>query len=305
MRVVALAGGTGSAKLLRGLSDELGQFTVIANPGDNVWMYGLYICPDIDIAMYTLAGIANRKKGWGIEGDTFAALRQLKAFGEQTWFELGDMDMATCLFRTELLKRGETLTQVTKRLCRWLGVRQDVIPPTDNHVETHIITRQGEMHLQEYWVKRRGRPKSLGVKYLGANTAKVTREARDAILGADKIIICPGNPITSILPILAVGDFRRVLKNSNAYRVALSPMFGRGAFGGPAPALMRASEFEPTSLGVAKLYSDVIDEVVVHDRDGGMKGRIEALGMRCRETNTLMRNRGEERRVASILIEKK
>ena len=266
-------------------------------------MYGLYICPDIDIAMYTLAGIANRAKGWGIHGDTFTVIRQIGNLGEEAWFQLGDRDLATCLLRTQQLKIGRTLTQVTAWLCKRFGVKQMIVPPTDHQVETHITMKGKEIHLQEFWVRYGGRVVVRGVKYVGARRAKVTRQARDAIMNADRIIICPGNPVTSILPILAVGDFRRLMEYSRRKVVALSPMIGQGSFSGPAPALLKATGVEPTSLGVAKLYSDLLGEIIIHKVDSDQTSRIEALGIACKAVDTEMKNNGDERRLAKFLVQ--
>ncbi len=304
MRVVALAGGTGSSKLLRGLQTSLGQFTVIANAGDNVWMHGLYVCPDIDIAMYSLAGVSNQRKGWGVARDSFQVLRQMRKLGADAWFQLGDKDLATCLVRTKMLREGKTLTQATVSLCEGFGVEQRIIPPTDDPVETHIVTSEGEMHLQEFWVKNGGKPKVREVKYAGARRARVTREARDAVMRAESIILCPGNPVTSILPILAVGEFRQIMKRSRAKKSALSPMIGRGAYSGPAAKLMRAIGTEPTSLGVAKLYSDFLDEIIIHDADSEQAQPIRALGIECITANTGMRNRADEIRLATAVIQR-
>ncbi len=303
MNVVALAGGTGSAKLLRGLKALLGHFAVIANIGDNIWMHGLYICPDVDIAMYTLAGIEDRERGWGIAGDTFEVLGELGRLGAETWFKLGDRDLATHVLRTRLLLGGRRLTEITESLAKSLGVKQSILPPSDEHVETHIQTDEGELHLQEFWVKRRAEPKIRGVRYVGADKAAVTSEVKRAIQNADRILFCPGNPVTSLMPIISIDGLRSLLSKSRAKRLALSPMVGRGALSGPAPILMRALRLEPNSLGVAKLYSGILDGIVIHESDGGMASSIERVGLRCTLADTVMDNPHDERRLAKLLIE--
>jgi len=300
--VVALAGGTGSAKLLRGLKYILKQFVVIANIGDNFWMYGLYICPDIDIAMYTLAGIEGRKRGWGIEGDTFEVLEDLRRLGAEGWFKLGDRDLATHLLRTQLLLGGKRLTEITASLSKNLEVKQTILPPSDEHIETRIQTNEGEMHLQEFWVKRRARPKILGVRYVGAESAKATPEVRDAVQKADRILLCPGNPVTSLLPIISIGGMRNLLEKSSARKIALSPMIGGGAFSGPAPLFMKALGYEPNSLGVAKLYSGIVDEILIDVADRGMASSVERAGLICTLSETTMRSTRDERRLAKQLI---
>ncbi|TLX98850.1 MAG: 2-phospho-L-lactate transferase, partial [Thaumarchaeota archaeon] len=230
MRVVALAGGTGSAKLLRGLGGVLDRFIVVVNTGDNIWMHGLYVCPDIDIAMYTLAGIEDEKKGWGIAGDTFQLLEDLGRLGAATWFKLGDRDFATHVLRTHMLQGGRRLTEITSMLAKRLGVKQTILPPSDQHIETHIITEEGEMHLQEFWVKRKAEGRVRGVRYVGVDSAKVSTEVETALRNAERILFCPGNPITSLEPIISTDGLGTMLAGSRARRIAVSPMVGGGAF---------------------------------------------------------------------------
>jgi len=299
-RVVVLSGGTGSAKFLRGLQ-KLSGFTVIANVGDNAWFHGLYVCPDIDTVTYTLAGIADSRRGWGIQGDEFKTLAQLKRLGaEGTWFNIGDQDMATDLLRTALMREGKTLTEATSAIARGLGVRWwTVLPATDQHVETRIITAEkGEMHLQEFWVKERGRPTPMGVRYSGARRARVTEEVAKSLSHAERVIIAPANPITSVMPILSISGFREALRGSRARKVAVSPMLGESSFSGPAARLMVARGLKPTSEGVARLYRGVIDE---SDRE--QASAIEKAGVSCHLTSTLMRSREDEVRLAKVAME--
>jgi LPPG:FO 2-phospho-L-lactate transferase len=302
MKVVAIAGGTGSAKLLRGLSRLPVDLTVLANVGDNVWIYGVYVCPDVDIATYTLAGISG-PMGWGVAGDTFEALRMLSRLGEETWFRLGDMDMAVCLARTEMLRRGKSLTEATRRITKSLGVESPVLPATDNQLETRIMTPASELHLQEFWVRERGRPRVTGVKYKGARRARPTREVVAAVSAADRIIICPANPVTSIGPMLAVTGFRRLLRATDARIVALSPMEGTAPFSGPAGKLLSATGSLPDSYGVAKLYSDFADCIVISGADVSLKESIRALGMECVTTRTRMKSPTDELRLAKVMTE--
>ncbi len=303
MKLVALAGGTGSSKLLRGLKAEIGNFTVIANVGDNVWMHGLYVCPDIDIAMYTLAGIADSRKGWGVKGDTFKMLEQMALLRGETWFRLGDRDLAIHLLRTEMLKAGKTLTEVTAFALDALKVRQRIMPVTDAPVETHVLTTEGDLHLQEFWVRRRARVAVEDVVYKGASEAHTTREVTSAVDEADRIIICPGNPATSIMPIFAVGEMQKLLASSNAEKIAVSPMIGNRPFSGPAGKIMRALGHGTDSVAVSKMYARIIDRILIDESDVRMKGKIEELGVRCLATGTTMNNYAQERRLARFLIE--
>jgi LPPG:FO 2-phospho-L-lactate transferase len=302
MKVVALAGGTGSAKLLRGLSRLPIDLTVLANVGDNTWIYGVYVCPDVDIATYTLAGISG-PRGWGIAGDTFQVLRGLSRLGMETWFRLGDRDLAVCLDRTEMLRRGRSLTEVTRIIAKSLGVESPILPITDDHLQTRIKTPAGELHLQEFWVRERGRPRAIGVKYEGGRSAKPTPGVAAALSEADRVVVCPANPVTSVGPMLAVTGFRRLLKDTNARILALSPMEGAAPFSGPAGKLLRAVGSLPDSYGVARLYSDFADCLVVSKADAALGEKIRALGMECVTTDTRMKGPSDELRLARVMIE--
>jgi LPPG:FO 2-phospho-L-lactate transferase len=304
-KVVALSGGTGSAKFLRGLR-KVARFTAVANVGDNAWFHGLYVCPDIDIVTYTLAGVADAKKGWGIKDDEFRALGQLRRLrSEGTWFNIGDVDMATHVFRTALMKKGKSLTEVTTTIASRLGVRgSTILPATDEHVETHIITAEkGEVHLQEFWVKEKGRLTAKGVRYVGASKARTTPQVARSLLSAQRVVIAPGNPMTSVMPILSIGGFRGLLRKARARKVAISPMVGRRAFSGPAAKLMAASGLEPTSEGVAGLYRGLIDALVIDERDSAQARAIEGLGISCVRTSTLMKTADDEERLAKVAMQ--
>ncbi|MDA4127018.1 MAG: 2-phospho-L-lactate transferase [Thaumarchaeota archaeon] len=300
--MTAVAGGTGSAKLLRGLQSLPVDLTVIANVGDNIWIHRLYVCPDVDIAMYTLAGIANPKTGWGIKGDTFSTLSQISRIGGETWFKLGDRDLATSALRTGMLRRGMTLTAVTDRLRKSFGVKCELLPATDQNLETRIDTPLGDMHLQEFWVREKGEPEVTGVHYRGASRASITAEVRRALSGADRVVICPANPITSIGPMLAISGFAKELAGSDARVVALSPMVGEAPFSGPAGKLMKAAGRKADSVGIASMYQKFVDCIVVASEDQAMKKRIEALGIECVTSETMMKSREDERRLARELL---
>jgi LPPG:FO 2-phospho-L-lactate transferase len=327
-KVVALSGGTGSAKFLRGLQ-QITRFTAIVNVADNAWFHGLYVCPDIDTVTYTLAGLADTERGWGIAGDKFTALQQLTKLGsEGTWFRIGDMDMATDVFRTAMTttrttkiwerrgreeergRRGEkrtrkSLTEVTSLIARSLGVQNcSVIPATDSHVETHIMTSEmGEMHLQEYWVRERGELTPRGIRYVGAGEARATKEVVRNIRSAERLIITPANPLTSIMPILSIGGFKRLLRESEARRIAVSPMIGDKPFSGPAAKLMASQGIAANSLEVARLYKGLIDAIVVDESDGHLATAIEREGMSCILAPTTMRSREDETKLARVAME--
>jgi LPPG:FO 2-phospho-L-lactate transferase len=304
-KVVAISGGTGSAKFLRGLQ-RLTRFTAIANVGDNAWFHGLYVCPDIDTVTYTLSGMVDARRGWGIIGDQFRALGQLKKLGsEGTWFNIGDRDLATHVFRTAMLREGKSLTEVTSAIARGLGVRGcRVLPATDRHVETHVITAEkGEMHLQDFWVKEKGKLTPTDVLYVGARRARPTPEVVASLASADRIVVSPANPITSVMPTLSIGGLRELVAKSGARKVAVSPMLGEGAFSGPAARLMAAKNLRPTSEGVAKLYEGLVDVLVLDESDRSQEKAIEQIGVSCRFTSTLMRSREDEARLAKVAME--
>jgi len=303
LKVVALAGGTGSAKILRGLSRLPVDLTVVANVGDNFWVNGVYVCPDVDVATYTLAGMADAERGWGIAGDTFEALSQQSRLGGVAWFRLGDRDLATCLARTEMMRNGASLTAATERISRSLGAKAEVLPVTDEPVETRITTTAGDLHLQEFWVREKGRPRVLGVRYRGARRARPTGRVASAIGDADRIIVCPANPVTSIGPMLAVPGFLSLLSRTGGRIVALSPMVGKAPFSGPARKLMKATRSRPDSLGVAKLYSAFLDLILISEVDSGLRDEILALGMGCGVTDTRMVDPADELRLAKVLLE--
>jgi LPPG:FO 2-phospho-L-lactate transferase len=303
LRVVALSGGTGSAKLLRGLASEIGEFTVVSNVGDNFWNHGLYVCPDIDIALYTLCGLADEEKGWGIRGDSFEVLSQLDKLGEETWFKLGDRDLATSIFRTQKISLGNRLGDITTMLCERLGVKQRVYPCTDDRLETYIQTEIGTMHLQEFWVKNHGTPEVEGVEYRGSEGAKAEYRVLTAIEEADRIIFCPANPVTSILPILAVQGVRMAVEKSKARKVAVSPMIGNSPVSGPAGKFMKAIGEKSDSTSVARLYAGIADALLIEASDSAQKGDIRAQGVEPVETSILMKDLEGERRLAKTALE--
>jgi LPPG:FO 2-phospho-L-lactate transferase len=301
MKVVLLAGGTGSSKLLRGVRSLGVDMTVVANVGDNAWVYGAYVCPDVDIACYALAGISDRAKGWGIRGDSFQMLSLLARAGAETWFRLGDRDLANCLARTQMLREGRTLTEATEALADRLGVGCAVLPACDEPVQTMVSTPRGELGLQEFWVREKGRPRVLGVRYIGADRARPPARVREAVRMADVVVVCPANPVTSIGPTLAVPGYSELLRSARRV-VALSPMVGDRPFSGPAGKLMRATGVPPSSMGVAKLYSEFADALVIAGQDRGMARGIRRLGLDCVTADIRMGSASDEARVAREVL---
>ena len=302
MMVTILAGGTGSVKLVRGLVSQDIKVNVITNVGDNYWLYGLYVCPDIDTIIYGLADILDQERGWGIKKDTFNFLRQMEILGEETWFRVGDRDAATNLIRTNMLKNGKNLSDITKWLCEKFAVSANIIPVTDNSVETRITTDKGEMHLQEYWVKHRGKDPVIGIQYIGAEKARPNPEAVNAIHDADRIVLAPGNPLTSIGPMLQIKGIRKELSKIKRKVIAVSPLIGDKAITGPAAKYMEAAGIETNAYGLAKMYSDVCSNIVVDTKDKALIKKIQDLAMNGYETKITMKNKIAEDALASFIL---
>jgi LPPG:FO 2-phospho-L-lactate transferase len=290
--ITALAGGVGAARFLTGLAKLVDpkDLSVIVNTGDDIELFGLHISPDIDIVTYTLAGIVDEEKGWGIRGDTFRCLQMLRQLKLEAWFNLGDKDLATHIHRTSLLKQGFTLTQATATISQSLGVKQTILPMTDDKFETHIKTPEGSIHFEEYLVKRGAKDPVLGVEFVGAKQAKPANGVLEAIADSELVIVCPSNPIVSIGTILSVKGVRDALKASKARKVAISPLIAGCPVKGPLDKLLCGLGLEVSAYGVAKLYSDFLDTFVLDVADASEKNRIEDLGLQVKVANTLMKN---------------
>jgi len=307
--LVVITGGTGGAKLIEGLAAEMdpAQLTVICNTGDDSVFHGLYVAPDIDTITYTLAGLNDGEKGWGIQGDTFTVLEQLRRLGNDAWFNLGDKDFATHITRTRLMAEGLTLSQVTERIRAALGVKATILPMSNERVETRVVTPEGEISFQEFFVKERWSRAVKAVHFAGAERCEPAPGVLNAIRQSTAVVIAPSNPITSIGPILAVSDIRKALRYSVVTVVGVSPIIGGAAISGPAHKLMAAQGLEPTAFGVADGYRDLLNRFVIDSEDRGLRGRIESLGIRVVETSIRMTSLSDKRRLARevlALIEK-
>jgi len=303
--ITALAGGVGAAKFLTGLVKLVPEeeLTVIVNTGDNIILHGLYISPDTDIITYTLADIVDEKKGWGIRGDTFHCLEALEKLGQQTWFRLGDKDMATHLYRTTLLRKGLTLSEVTARIARSFGLKLAILPMTDNRFETRIKTRDGTVHFEEYLVKRKARDEVLGVSYSGSNNAEPAEGVLDSIANSELVVLCPSNPIVSIGTILAIRGVKNALRKTHARKVAISPIVAGSPIKGPADRLLKGLGCEVSAFAVAKLYSEFLDTFVIDTADCQSKTRIEELGIEVKVTNTIMLSLQDKIALAKTVLE--
>ena len=288
-------------KLVRGFSQIDNSFAVILNVGDNVWKYGLYICPDIDTIFYGLSGMLDVGRGWGIKGDTFNFIDQIGELGMENWFRIGDRDLATHVLRTELIRKGMTLTQVTEYFRSVYKLKARLIPISDDSIETRIITTRGDMNIQEFWVKYKAAPKVVGVAYRGADNSRLTAGVLRLIRSSERIIIAPANPISSIGPSLAVPGVRNELARVKKKVIAISPIEGKQAFSGPASKYMKALKLDISPVGIAKFYSDIIGSIVISKADRAYEGILKKLGLNVYLNNIAMNSFHEERRLAELV----
>jgi len=304
--ITALAGGVGAARFLQGLVQVVPEkeVTVIVNTGDDIELYGLHISPDLDIVMYTLVGIVDEEKGWGIRGDTFHCLETLRKCGLETWFNLGDRDLATHIHRTTLLKDGLTISEATSRLCQTLGLKVKILPMTNDRFTTKIVTNKGLVHFQEYLIKRGAQDTVLNVVFEGAEEAQPAPRVVDSILGSDLVVVCPSNPIVSIGTILSVKNVRTALKTTKARVVAISPIVGGRPIKGPADKLMQGLGMEVSAYSVAKLYQDFLHTFIIDRVDHAERKRIEGLGLQVIETNTIMKTLEDKVQLARTALER-
>ena len=302
--IVVLTGGTGGAKLVQGLAAEIdpAELTIICNTADDAVFHGLHVSPDIDTIVYALAGLNDHQKGWGVTGESFVALEQLQRLGEEAWFKLGDKDLATHILRTDLLRQGLTLSDVTRRIRTALGVKSEILPMSDDRIESRIVTSAGEISFQEYFVRQRWAPEVKQVLFAGIHQSKPAPRVLEAIRNADGIVICPSNPITSIGPILAVPGLRQALRESRGKIVGVSPIIARAAISGPAHTLMRVNDLEPSVSGVAKGYADLLDVLMIDREDQYLQDDIEQLGVKPVSANIRMNSRSDKQRLAREVL---
>jgi LPPG:FO 2-phospho-L-lactate transferase len=304
LKVTALAGGVGASKLLLGLYEVMDprDLTIIVNTGDDIVLHGLKISPDLDIVTYTLAGIVDPAKGWGFRGETFHALKRLAHFGRANWFNLGDRDLATHIHRTALLAEGKSLSQAAESIRTALGVKSRILPMSDDPVPTIIDSNEGPLHFQEYLVKRRAEPVVRGIRFVGVESARPSPGVLEAIATADRIIICPSNPLISIGPILAVSGVREHLRTHKQKVFAVCPIVGGKSLKGPSDKMLAQLGHHSTALGVAKLYADVTGTLVIDPIDELQSAAISALGMKVAILPTVMKTRAQKRKLARALL---
>ena len=296
----------GGAKLVLGLTRLLSpeQLTIVVNTGDDETFHGLHVSPDLDTMLYTLAGISNPETGWGLAGESFHVLEMLARYGAETWFNLGDRDLATHIRRSQLLREGATLSQVTAELGERLDVAHAIVPMSDDPVRTCLETDAGNLPMQEYFVRLRSEPSVRSVAYRGSAEAVPSAGFERALNEASLLVLCPSNPMLSTGPILALPGVRDRLANlESCLRVAVSPIVGGEAVRGPAAKIMRELGHEATCLGIARMYADICDIMVIDEQDAHLAPDIEQLGMKTVVAPTIMNTEADKVALARLILE--
>ena len=301
--ITVLSGGTGSVKIIRGLASCTSNLSIISNIGDNFWFNGLYVCPDIDTCIYGLAGILDKNRGWGIQNDTFYYLNVLKILGEESWFQIGDKDLITHLIRTKMLSKGFSLSQIV----RWIAfykynIQNNIIPASNAHIETRILTDNGDMNIQEFWVKNKGKLRVLDIYYKNSEQAKCNRDVLRLLRLSDMIILAPANPVSSIGPILSLTKIKEELIKQRDKVIAISPVIGKKAISGPAGKYLKAKGIESSCRGIAKFYSQLISKMVIDNTDANFSNEIIKMGITTYATDILMNSLKEEKRLAKFIL---
>jgi LPPG:FO 2-phospho-L-lactate transferase len=293
----------GAARFLAGLTRVIApeRVCIIGNTADDAEIHGLHVSPDLDTVTYTLAGLANPQHGWGIRGDSFRCLEMLGRLGADTWFQLGDLDLATHLYRTRRLREGATLAAVTREIASSLKIRSTLIPMSNERVRTRICTPSGELEFQTYFVKRRARDRVTAMRFEGASEAAPAPGLLDAIANAEAVILCPSNPFISIGPILAIPGIRAALERRRDNVAAISPIVGGRALKGPAAKMLKSMQLRSSAAEVAKLYVDFTAVFVLDEVDRKQAAQVAALGMRPVVTNTVMRGLRERKALARVV----
>lgn len=298
MKITALAGGVGGAKLAHGLAQILGpeELTIIVNTGDDFEHLGMYICPDLDTVCYTLGGLANPETGWGRIGESWNTISNIERLGGPAWFRLGDQDIATHLERTRRLKEGQSLSQITRDFCKAWEIQHTILPMSNSPVRTMVNSDEGELAFQEYFVHRQCAPKVKGFRFDGVEVAEPTVGAKEAIEKTDAVIICPSNPWVSIDPIL------QVVKKIDKPIVAISPIIGGKTVKGPAAKMYSELSIEPSALAVAKHYRNILTGFVLDNLDLSMENEVKNLNIKTLTTDTLMNNLTDRTRLAKDVL---
>jgi LPPG:FO 2-phospho-L-lactate transferase len=306
--LVALAGGVGAARMLAGLIQvvEPEKIMAIINTGDDVTLHGLHISPDVDTVTYTLAGAVNPETGWGLAGETWSAMNALARYGSGrlAWFRLGDMDLATHLYRTSRLHEGATLSQVTAEIAERWQVAVRIVPMSDDPVETRVTIAGGvEIGFQDYFVGRRHDVAVEEIRFVGIDNARPSPGLLEAIDAASVIVICPSNPLVSIAPVLSVPGIEDAIAARRPAVVAVSPIVAGHAIKGPADRLLAELGHEASAVGVARLYARIAGTLVIDESDAGLANRVEAEGLHCVVAPTVMRGPADAAALARVVLD--
>ncbi|MFX1498654.1 MAG: 2-phospho-L-lactate transferase [Promethearchaeota archaeon] len=299
-----LAGGVGAAKFIDGLAHVINQekLNIVINTGDDIELFGLRICPDIDIITYTLANEIDEKKGWGFKNETFNCLNVLRKYYQFGWFNLGDKDLATHLFRTDLFKQGLNKAEITSIISERLNVKAQLFPMCNEDVKTTIITEIKSMHFEEYYLKYKCEPKIKGIKFNGISKAKPIEDVLRYIKNAKKIIISPSNPIVSIGTILQVKGIKKALRDVKEKVIAISPIIEGKTVKGPADKLMDFLDLEVSCIGVAKYYQDFLGTFIIDNKDCHLKSKIQEFGIKTYCFDTIMENLDKKKKLAQFVL---
>jgi LPPG:FO 2-phospho-L-lactate transferase len=302
--IVALAGGVGAARFLEGLIRVVRQrgITIIGNVGDDIEFYGLHVSPDLDIVAYTLAGMVEPVRGWGFKGDTFYCQKLLSRYGYKTWFNIGDRDLATHLYRTEQMRRGKSLSAATASIVSRLGLDVTLLPSSDDFLQTYVLSGRSRMHFQEYMVRRQTKPKVKSVVFRGSDSARPAPHVIQSISEASGIIICPSNPIVSIGAILAVKGIRAALTETKARILGISPIVGGKTVKGPADKMMKFLGVDPSSVGVAMYYKDFLDALIIDKIDARLAPEVKSLGIKPIVAQTFMKTMRDKVHLARVAM---
>jgi LPPG:FO 2-phospho-L-lactate transferase len=301
---LVLAGGVGAAKFIEGLANVIDPalLKIVINTGDDIELYGLQICPDIDIITYTLAGIVDKEKGWGLQDESFNFLKSLKQFYDFEWFNLGDKDLATHVYRTDLFKKGFSKAEITMKIAEKMGITSHLIPMTNESVQTIITTDSREMHFEEYFIRYNCSPRILDIKFKGIDKAKPVKGVLDYIKHAERVLICPSNPVVSIGTILTIPGIRKSLKDAKQKVIAISPIIEGATVKGPADKMMKHLGLEVSSVGVAYYYRDIISHFIIDNKDCALKPTIKEMNINTYCFDTLMVSKEKKKELANFTI---
>lgn len=304
--ITFLSGGTGTPKLIQGFRRIINdnQINIIANSADDIWINGLYVSPDVDTILYLFSGLLDVSKYWGIKGDTYITSDFLNQIDSKNWFSLGDKDLAIHLYRTQKIREGMKLSEITRSLCEKLAIDANILPCSDNHIETRIITKEGDdIHFQEFWVKLKGKVNIKDVYIKHIEIAEVPDKLLENLEQSDLVIIGPSNPITSIGPIIKIKEINNWMKRNREKCIAISPIIGKKALSGPAAQLMKAKGYEVTALGVSEIYKDLISTFFIDQKDSAEIGKItQTTGIETLAENIVFKSEIDATELSKIIL---